>query len=717
MAGDRRTALSARVANICQRSDATLVAILLGGREALMTFILQDVFGLALAIVLALPLLALPGAMLAAAGDLLGFKRAAPAERTTIALLCALAILPILVSLTARFASVGAALALVLLVCAAALPVGWRLPLSLPAGMTLRGLGLAATLLAVVSVDIVWDGRLYPSLLAIDTVKHAAFTRAIADTGVTPPPDPFFLRQTAASYYYFYYVLAALVERLGFGLCDQRAAYAGLLFWTGVATVAFANFLYDRAGFARRTDRHRLPLLLLLMFVGGMQLVFVAAFRLKGETWREQSGWLADMVSSWTTTTLWVPHHLAAFLAAWFALLVIAARPHERTARTQAAATVTAGFAFASCIGLSVWVAIGAAAVAAVWLALLAIERRWALVMPLAASGLVATVAIAPQLLDLAANRDFSAFPIALRVRMYPIGEALATATGTGELARLLLLPAHYFIEAALLVVGSVLFWQRRQLADVHRNEVARLLTISAVTTLGLGSVLASSIANNDFGWRVILFAQMAALLWTCHILLPFWQRAIGRRASLARFAVVPRPLAALLVFGFCAGLHDAVMLRAHVVVNQGHPDAEPRDGAVDHDLRAAYAWLALSTPRSAVVQHNPNRIRTYAFGLYGRNPVAVSDLHSAPLFGAAPSDVARRIAALTPVFRSNLPAADVRARLNAAGITYVLITSMDPAWQQRAAWLSETPPVFATRHLRIIRTTDLAADRLAGRP
>jgi hypothetical protein len=252
-------------------------------------------------------------------------------------------------------------------------------------------------------------------------------------------------------------------------------------------------------------------------------------------------------------------------------------------------------------------------------------------------------------------------------------------------------------------------------MAVVHRNEVARLLTLSAATTLVLGSVLASAIANNDFGWRVILFAQMAALLWTCNVLLATFERARRAPAALSRMALVPRPLTGLLWLGLAASLHDTVMLRTHLLVNRGHPEAETRDAAVDHDLRSAYVWLARHIPRSEVVQHNPDRIRAYGFGLYGRNPIAVSDLHSAPLFGADPAAVEARLIALGPVFKGALPPADVQRRLATTGVAYVVVTTADPAWARRATWVFGPRAVFATDNVRILRVADLGPDRRAG--
>lgn len=676
-----------------------------------MLFTLQDVAGLLLAMALAVPVLALPGAFFANVTGLLDFEAQPAARRLMVATLAGLAFVPLVASLVARFIGLDAALFAVLALAACGAFLARERLVPDWSRRTWTAIGMAVAVLAFAVIDLAWDGRLHPSLLIVDLVKHAAFTRSIVETGATPPADPFFLRAGAASYYYFFYTPAALIERLGFGVIDSRMAFAGLIPWVTLATAGLADLVYEKAGFARRAGERRVPLLLIVMSTAGLQLVFVVMFWLKGETWREQSGWLNEMVASFLTSVLWVPHHVAAFLVAWVGLLLLVDATADGVARSrrQIVQIAGAGAAFAATVGLSVWVALGAVATVGLWFAWSVFERRFDRVLAIAASGLVALLLIAPHLVDLSANRDFGAFPIAFRVRFFALAGAISGAIGGGDaIIRLVLLPLNYFWEAPLLVLGAVLFWKRRRIQGVVTNDVARLLALSAAASIFIGSFFAAAIANNDLGWRVLLFAQFAASLWTVHVVWPLWCRLSDRAADVAMLRFLPRPMVALAALGLLGGVHDVALLRLHVLVNQSHPEGQKHDPAVAFDERAAYGWLSHSKVASAVVQHNPDVVRAFAFGLYGRQRTAVSDLHQAVLFGAAPGAVSQRLGALMPLFKAGSTAEDAKRVLGMSGVDAVIVTSRDEAWRSQAAWVFKSPALLVRDNLRIVATGDL---------
>ena len=390
-------------------------------------------------------------------------------------------------------------------------------------------------------------------------------------------------------------------------------------------------------------------------------------------------------------------------------LLVDATADGAVQSRRRIVQIAGAGAAFAATVGLSVWVALGAVATVGLWFALSLIERRFERVLAVAASGLVALVLIAPHLIDLSANRDFGAFPIAFRVRFFALAGAISGVIGGGEsIIRLMLLPLNYFWEAPLLVLGAFLFWTRRRTAHVHGNDFARLLAISAIASIFIGSFFAAAIANNDLGWRVLLFAQFSAVLWTAHVIWPLWCRLSDRVADIAMLRFLPRPMVALAALGLLGGVHDVALLRLHVLVNQSHPEGQRHDAAVAFDERAAYGWLSHSKAASAVIQHNPDVVRAFAFGLYGRQRTAVSDLHQAVLFGAAPGAVSQRLGALMPLFKAGSMAEDAKRVLATSGVDAVIVTSRDEAWRSGAAWVFKSPALLVRDNLRIVATGDL---------
>ena len=118
---------------------------------------------------------------------------------------------------------------------------------------------------------------------------------------------------------------------------------------------------------------------------------------------------------------------MAGTLAGWLGLLALAevadrARPDRRA---EAAAVGTAGVAFAACAGLSIWVCLGTAAAAGIWLVLLGLERRGRAAIRLAASGLIGAALAAPYLFGILANRADGGATVRIAIRqLRPPGRA-----------------------------------------------------------------------------------------------------------------------------------------------------------------------------------------------------------------------------------------------------------------------------------------------------
>jgi hypothetical protein len=235
-------------------------------------------------------------------------------------------------------------------------------------------------------------------------------------------------------------------------------------------------------------------------------------------------------------------------------------------------------------------------------------------------------------------------------------------------------------------------------------------LALSAAAGLLLASFARSTIVNNDLAWRVILFAQLPALLWTAAALfgdapMPFRQRL--RQAS--PLIVVPAAL------GLAGVAYDLIGLRAfHVLGLQGEPGMR-RDAGLDRELRAAYTWLDRNVARSSVVQHNPDAERALAYGLYGRFRVAVSDRHNARLFGAPDAAIARRLGDLIPVFAAPMPPEEARRRLIDHQVDIAVVTAADRVWRDRTSWAWTLPAMFATAGIRVIAVRE-KAQAIAGR-
>ncbi|SDN95715.1 hypothetical protein SAMN05216360_11310 [Methylobacterium phyllostachyos] len=660
---------------------------------------LSDACGVLIATLLAVPLVLLPGYALGAITGVLGF-RALPAGRRALgAALLGIALLPALDALLIQAAGLpAAALANVVLGLAALRPT----IRDLPRPVDWPAVALAALWLAIVTyalIDIDTGAALHQPLTVIDLVKHGALTRAIVAHGL-PPVDPFFARPERAGYYYYFYTLTALVDWTGGRLVDGRTAFAGLAFWTGIALLGLLDRLLAATGLVREVPTRLLRrTVLVLLPAGGLDILLVLLYRATSGFWLPIPEWLNEQHINWAASLVWVPHHVAAALAGWLGLLVLAelADRNRPGRRAEAAGILTAGTAFAACAGLSVWVCLGTAAGAGLWLALLGFERRWRAAARLGAAGIVSLVLAAPYLLSVVANRSDTGSSIRFAIRRFGPLERLFDEPTLG-LLEFVLLPVNYYVSLGVFAGGALLFWRIVPRREAHAREAGRLLTICAAVSLLLGGFVSSAILNNDLGSRVVLLAQIATFVWTAVALT---RTAAGTRL---RFA---GSLGVLLILGYATTLYGFAGLRAYPASH--HPKFAFFNGRpeIDRALRAAYGWAGTNLPRDLVLQGAPSAPRVFDFGLYGEQPVAVAD-HEARLFGAPPEAVAARLAAVAPIFDANLTGAEVHRRAAEAGIGALVVTAADAPWGEPGSWVWRTRPAYADTLVRILRVEDL---------
>ena len=685
-----------------------------------MGYTLQDLSGLVLATALCGPLLLLPGFAIAQLTNVFQFRVHSASRQWMLALLLATAVLPGIDAVVVRGIGLGAVLA----VHAALGGYGARVVLANGVPQLLKGWLIAAALwfalLAFVTVDFDWNGALYVSLLKVDMVKHAATVRALVEQGFGPPADVFFLRDQGAGYYYYYYIFSALVQLTACGLADSRAAVSGQVFWTGIALLALLIEIYRVAGFSRASSRCA-PLVFAVMATAGLDLIVVAASGLADGVWPAQIGWWNEEVTPLVVSVVWVGHHVAGFIACWVGLLALAGIKDTGlwTLRSNIAPVLIAGLAFASAQGLSTWVALGAIGTLSVWSVMLAFERRLGLVLALVAAGAVSAIVAAPHLFDLISLRAHDGAPMAFSVRRFPLLDQSVDAGPLRQLIGFAALPLNYAVEFGALAIGSFAFWRRRKVAIVHANAVARLLTVSAIVALVIGSFVKSAIANNDLGWRVLLFAQVAATLWTAAVLEPYWIRMQRTVNGIVPALLPPRIVMATLAIGFGGVVYDMAGLRVYRPLAQtGIADVQG-DPVVAREVRTAYTWLNANVPHSTVTQHNPAVARSFAYGLYGRMPVAISDRHNAILFGAGHDEALARLEDIIPVFGEGLAAEAANQRLTRNRVAIAVVTSADPAWNAPQSWVWQAPALYHSAHVRVIAVSALVAmpvPRLADR-
>ncbi len=618
-----------------------------------MPFLYQDLFGLALGTLLAPLLMLLPGLGLVrfAMRDERGWQGVGWAMLLAFALLSVVDTLVLRISGMAGLVGLHAGIAL------------YGLPLlrSLSWRGTLPFLALALSWWLICAwsfVDFDEGGRLHQSLIVYDLVKHAAVTEQIAREGV-PFHDPFFARDGFAGYYHYYYGWPAAVRwSSGFAI-SARMAFAACVFWTGIAVPALLWRMAADAGLVPAgRGRPMLLVAVLLCLATGADLIMILLRRAATgladpqiDMWNSEVAWMLR-------STLWVPHHLVAVMAGWTGMLLAQRAMDEPGDRALA---VGAGFAFASMFGLSAWVAMTLVPLLAGW----GIMRLWLRDTTLLIAGTVAILLSLPQMFDLLQGRASEGFPIGLGVRSFM--QLLPEGPLSSQLVYLALLPLNYALEFGVFALGAVMAWRMRP-----EGPARGLLLWSALVSLSIASSVQSVLINNDLGWRSILFAQMAAMVATMHVL--------AHRANLSRRQ--KGWIGGLLLIGLAGTAYDIAGLRLiRPSIMAARPIPPNRDPAIDHALRTAYDWADAHLPRGVVLQHDPAQARrAFDFGLYGHHWPAVAD-SEAHLFGAGKQAVAERIALLTPIFAERLSRDESVARAGAARADYLLFTARDKIW------------------------------------
>lgn len=673
-----------------------------------MLYTLTDSAGIVLGALACGLLMLLPAYAIGHAFKGLGFRRLPLWGSLSLALLFAYAFLPIIDSLLARQLGLDATLIVHLALAAAGLHALRHKAVTLPSPLWLGLAGLWLAVIIATWVDIDWNGRLYPSLVMIDAVKHAATVSALVESNAAPPLDPFFLRSEPAGYYYFYYIVSALALKLTGHLIDARAAFAGQIFWTGLALASLVHWLLrvTRLGGNATARARHFRVAMLLMGVGGLQLLPVLVIGAITGVWLAQVNWWNDQVTSWPLSLIWVPHHIAGLIAGWTALMllasVVARLPRNATTAElsgRGATLACAGLALASAAGLSLWVTFAFAIAVAAWLIVLVAERRLVAALAVVLAGLIGLSLASVYLAGLVINRTPDAFPIAFGVRPFPFTDMLFEDNGRMLVARILVLPFSYAIEFGLFALGALLYWfERRRAGDTAGAEARRVLLITGLTGLLIASFLRSTIVNNDLAWRAVLLAQMAALLYSV-VTLP---RLFGTFGRVVHAPALVRAGGVAAVLGIAAVAYDLAGMRLFQALDlKGQPDMR-RDAAVDYDMRRAYAWLSTHAT-GGVVQHNPDAERAFGYGLYSRARVAVSDRHNGRLFGASAPAVMSRVETLSPVFSGSIGSEEAGKRLAKYSIDAIVLTSSDPVWSDRTAWVWRREPLFASAHVRII--------------
>lgn len=746
---------------------------------------LQDALGSLAAVLVFAVVLYAPGYLIAYATDLFGFRQMPLAERSLWALACSFCVAPMAAYLVGRgaglrgvcwFFAASATGALLLFLCQVFLrPVFLRRDgqcCGLGAGRAawpprdrritaLVVCGWTAFVLLML-IDVQVGNKLYFSVVMADQSYRIAFTDAVIRTGI-PPANPLYFAGTPAPmrYYYFWYVLCATVAKLAH--VSARQAFIASSVWAGFGLMATVK-LYTTHFF--RWQRKRQWIALGLLLVSGADLVpalgqAILQPSLNGDT----EWWSVDPIDAWPDALLWVPHHVAsvlccllAFLFLWRAAETAQGKlfPESKGETRVRWPVLLAGMAFASSLGLSVYVAFGFALLMVAWLVRLLLLRhaeRFVWLRRATVAGLLSAAPLAPFLHELAAGSALSASGtargstgspthfFALSVRPM-IDSGLLTGLAVfpawnrthpvllDQAIRLLLLLPGLGMELGLYgAVLVLLLWAKLQtprqtppLAP-HAAQAASGAPDAAlfftVCGLALTMFLSSSvITNNDFGYRAVMLPQFFLLLLTAEVL-GSWGPSPGASA-------VPltggrrRLLGGLLALGIAGSLYWAFLLRAWLPIEshrgQSGFSTSPED---EFQIRKAFRVLHATASVAAVVAFRPidptpdrhgqvmmpNEFYQRMLVMDAGRQILNAEGKCAIHFGGDPKACPAIQAATARLYALPAPnAASATEFCSHFGVQYLAVSAWDPDWMAETGWPVTLPAVVREPRFRVLR-------------
>jgi len=744
-------------------------------------FTLLDIFGILHVLPFFALIFLAPGYCLGRVSNVLGFRQRGAAEQWLLSMGISIVVMPIALNLLSRWFSLSVTVPLCWLltvVAAGDLFLRWRrsrfsIALSLRRSTTAAiGLAILWAVICLVSLpDLQLGHRLYSTAAVADLGVRNAFV-ASAMRGGAPPANPFFFPGSIVKlrYYYYWYVMIA-VPGVAAGVQPRAALFASSI-WSGwILAAAAALFLKHFYGLRRRI-RAGTVVAMALVGVTGLDILPIILLYLKYRiVLSDMEVWDTDQVASWTNSLLWVPHHVAATSACMlgFVFLWHAGRRSEHTARQRVLLATLATLGFASAAGLSVYVTFAFA------LFLFAAALFWLVTRGFNTVGLYIVVGTFVLLLSAGYLHDLRAVGIhegdaapgspaaqqqprlfaTLGLRQLPptLMPVLRHAVHDNKLANILLRP--FFLVPVMFVEFGFFFlvavrqsrrdWRQpgihataNQAAPARRDigDIRWLTWLMLASGLWVALMMRSTvIANNDLSFRGVEIAQFILLVWgaaqiagdrsEAHDLETSKETPRLTEATHTRFHI--GWLAGSLLFvGGISSAYQLLMLRFYLFgsdrynwTNPVIPQSEfgDRFGAINKELREAYATLDHVLPRSAKVQFGAAPkldLQHLYYSRYQELEGIFPDCGTA--FGGSETKCFQLDARIAPIFGITEPppgpdrsaskviyvptlktASDIYSLCRDLGIDALIVTGEDPVWNEPNGWPHQMKPVFAS--------------------
>jgi hypothetical protein len=685
-------------------------------------FTLQDIFGAALACALFALIFVAPGYVLGWLLDLFDFTRRTSAVRFVIAIVLSVAVSPIILFLVYHFTSAKTTILFLLLI---GIVFSIILLKSKYASLPEEATSFYRTALLVAVgwiifailfiVDIQWGDRLYYNVISYDFTTRVAIVNAITRSGV-PPINPSYypghpVRLTFL--YYFWYIPCSLAAQIGSPFVSGYTAMIASVAWCGLAlmaTIALYLRLRNPAGGSSSTWKSSL-LGIGLLLVSGLDvipaLLLIISSRVRYgytflngdiEHWNEQ-------ITAWIGSVAWVPHHVAALIACLAALMLIHSVRGRRTSQ-QIKAGVIAGLAFASAVGLSVYVTLVFVLFWGIWMIVLFFQKERLLSLIMGLAGIIALIAASPFLAGLVGGNNSGLsgeIPMAFSVRMFlPVYIFISTYPPVLlNLIYLLALPINYLMELGFFLIAGILWIQQRRERDLIQNPFHLSEIILLGITVFIGSFIRStSIGNNDLGWRAWLVGQFILLVWGVDVINWFFPHALEKTKQNSNPPKrISRQLRIFLILGLLTTITDVLLLRTWPMLVDAGIAGFPSGLSPDNQLgkrtfaaKQAYDFINVHTPQNVLIQDNPDDPSNRPIGLYANRPIAISGQTA---YGVPMQDFNNRALSISRIYDGSSSWAEIDPICAANSIDIIVMTDIDPIWKNLSSLEQERKPLY----------------------
>ena len=696
-------------------------------------FMLQDLFGVTIALLLFALIFIFPGYITGWSLDIFSFRERTPTVQIIMAMTVSLMIVPAIVFLLYRLSSPKLVIICLWVIGLMSGYIFFGKHKSLKRIIYGNDTEVRSQKIAVLVAigwvvfsvftlaDVQIDHRLYFSNNSYDMTTRVAVVDAITRTGV-PPINPSYYPGRLVPLdllYYYWYILCSVVDEMGGSLVSAYQAMIASITWAGAllfATVATYLRMRDDQASAQVWKKSLIGIQLLA--ISGLDAIFFSIIMILFKVYRGYlpfqggvEGWNTPIMS-WLNALAWVPHHLVAALACMISLPMLIQIRETTSVASQLKYAILIGFGFASAFGLSVWVMVVFGIFWTVWaIYLIILQKQYQLVFWMCISATFGILTVTPFLFGIFQNQPASSssgLPVALYVRPFLFSSFIDTTTTWKSLIDLLLLPVNYLFELGFFFVVALLWYQQRYKPHGAENPMyiaELLLVVVSITTLSFvrSDIYSNLRGFNDIGIRGWLPMQFVLVVWGSDLLLP----ALGSKSwitpgsfsAFKRTGRLGQLMGAFFVIGFLTTTLEFVSLRTWSILvdlnvtgpNNGlSPDAHL--GERTFDARRAYEYLRQNTAPDVIIQNNPTVILDRSAGLYGSRQMVIADRTAygvpADIFNQYSRDIGSIFAPSVVDWQF------IDAKCRQYSIDFIIINDIDPLWKNIQR-LSETRNPF----------------------